>query len=402
VDTDGDGTDELLLGRPGELLSMPADRGASPRSLLGPNQLGVMVPRVHGGDFIVDRTTRTLAIATSGALRFFRFNRFNSVAATGELEQVAEVPMPPASSVAGSGANMRLVLQQAGPRFVGHDAAGGALFTSAPVLAGGQRIGATLIVPGASADVPGQIEWWARLPSPERLIESFLRTLDGEPVVVVTSMPADRFSLFGEKRLRVLPLRGDRTRSGHPPLLAVETGANLWQDAQLFVYDVDGDGRSDLLFGYWKGLKDTTIALEAYLRREDGSFAPRPIKMQFDIEGGDRKQIGVVPAPGRTTGSVLLALSEAGLVTLPLRTLERGRGKLVDVGGARVFPLAAGVTSGGRLGIPAGSQPDRLVLPHERASTLPQVVDLDGDGAREIVVRAPATAAWPVSVLKLH
>lgn len=393
VDAEGDGTDELLLGRPGEISLMPARAGAPLRSLLGPADLGASMSRVRGGYFVLDRATRTLAVATAEALRFFQFGKDDLP------HPAANVALPPASSVIGSGASLRLVLERSGPRFVGHDAEGGALFLSAPELIGQQRIGATLIAPGAAVDAPGPVECWARLPAPERVMESFLRTLDGAPVLIVTAMPADRFSLFGEKRLRVLPLRGDRTRLGHPPLLAVETGANIWQEVVLFVHDVDGDGRADLLLGYWKGLKDSAIALEAYLRREDGSFATRPIKAQFDVEDGDRRQITLAPAPGRESGAVLLALSSEGLLTYPLRTLPRGRGDLVDRRSVRTFARAAGVDTGTQIMVGAGSPPDRVVLSESRKPPVADVVDLDGDGSRELVIRGPATAEWPVSVI---
>ena len=53
---------------------------------------------------------------------------------------------------------------------------------------------------------------------------------------------------FGEKLLRVFFIEGDRTRLGKPPVLAVESHANLWQESQVAATDLNGDGRQDVVF----------------------------------------------------------------------------------------------------------------------------------------------------------
>src|SRR5262249_37676877 len=94
-----------------------------------------------------------------------------------------------------------------------------------------------------------------------------------------------------EKRMRVWLLTADRTRTGKPPVLAVTSNMNLWQDAHWFPRDVDGDGREDLVLGYWKGLKDSRVVLESWMQKADGTFARGQAGPAFAVEKGDRPTI---------------------------------------------------------------------------------------------------------------
>jgi hypothetical protein len=73
--------------------------------------------------------------------------------------------------------------------------------------------------------------------------------LDDEPVLVALTLPADRVSFFGELLLRVFPLRADRSRTGHGPLVAFKSRCNVPQGDTALprFHDLDGDGRPEIL-----------------------------------------------------------------------------------------------------------------------------------------------------------
>jgi hypothetical protein len=131
-------------------------------------------------------------------------------------------------------------------------------------------------------------ECWARLPEAEDLMDRDVVLFDGVPLLVTTTKEAGKLGLLVEKRLRVHPLRADRSRLGVEPLLAVESRMNLWQEPRFSSPDIDGDGRADLAAAYWKGLKDSRLVIDVYLRNEDGSFREKARSTAFDVEDGDR------------------------------------------------------------------------------------------------------------------
>ncbi|MDH3786766.1 MAG: VCBS repeat-containing protein, partial [Acidobacteriota bacterium] len=52
--------------------------------------------------------------------------------------------------------------------------------------------------------------------------------------------------------------------------------------------DVNGDGREDLVIGYWKGLRKSRLVLDAYLRNSGGGFSIAPRTTTLDPKDGDR------------------------------------------------------------------------------------------------------------------
>lgn len=145
-------------------------------------------------------------------------------------------------------------------------------FVTPPEAAGSERVRAHAA--DASTWPPSFEACWGRLPSPERLLDREIVSIDGEPHMIVTTMDATKLEFFGEKRLRVFPLRPDRTRAGVGARLASETGMNLWQSATFLVRDLDGDGRDDLAIAYWKGLRSVKAAIEVRLADGAGGFGP--------------------------------------------------------------------------------------------------------------------------------
>ncbi len=109
------------------------------------------------------------------------------------------------------------------------------------------------------------VECWLRLPGPEMVHDVWYVSIEGEAYAILTTTPSDKLEVFGEKLLRIFPLRSDRTRWGVDPIFAIKTEMNLWQSGPFELVDVSGDGLEDLVFAYWKGLRKARLALDVYL-----------------------------------------------------------------------------------------------------------------------------------------
>jgi hypothetical protein len=238
-----------------------------------------------------------------------------------------------------------------------------------------------------------QVEAWARLPERERVIEAAFLRLEGRPILAVTSRPADKLALFGEKLLRLFPLERDRSRAGVEPLFAVQSRMNLWQGARLTIADVDGDGRDDLVAGYWKGLKNATVVLDAYLRREDGSFDPGPRSTAFDVKEGNKDILGFgadLDGDGRSE----LVLGVAGKLLVFRGQAGKRGADLVERPARWTVPaeslLVADARSGdfGDVDISLGDEGQRILT--VSSSPAPRrAIDLDGDGRKELAWTLP-------------
>lgn len=162
------------------------------------------------------------------------------------------------------------------------------LLATGPRQASGRRLHVSILDPFAPAG-EGVADGWASLPGPELLLESWFGLLDGRPVALVTTRSAEKLSVFAEKRVRIFALeRSDRSRAGSDPLLAFESGANLWQRLLPVIRDVVGDGLDDLVPGNWKGIKDDTLVLESHLQPGAGRPMKAPTRTRFDLDDADR------------------------------------------------------------------------------------------------------------------
>jgi len=382
VDLDGDGDDELLLAR-GDRISVLEDDGDD--------------TWVDGKDALqgiagLERFVRGPLPGRRGAAPLVWFQAVGVLRGYGpepggDWILRAEIPLPVTVEKGAS------AFALSSPEVMAMDAGAGVplLATRPEGWTGADRI-RTVVV--AAEPKPSWAECWCRLPQPERVIDSKVLRFDGKPLLAVTTIPADKLSLFGEKLLRVCPLEADRTRSGKSPLLSVESHINLWQEAEPFATDVNGDGREDLVVGYWKGLKDSTVVLDAYLRRADGSFEPGPKTTSFDVEEADREFVGYghdIDGDGRAD----LVLRAGGRIVFH-PGLPGSSGKRIVDSRARWEVSVTTPPEGGEgkvtIEVRVGSEGMDAHTTDSGSGTI-QLLDVGGDGRTEILVRHPTVDA---------
>jgi len=391
IDLEGDGAEELLLSRPGRVDVLRDD--ASRRWLAGPTLLmadpGLAPqeparpgPRALRGD----GAASVFDVSLLGAARFYGPSADHL---SWDLLHEAALPMEAARDEAG--------LKLTGGRvvYVGRDAGGAPVFASGPQSFGRTRLKTFLIAPApaGAAGGPGtarNAECWSRLAGPESVMEAAYVILDGRPALFVATRPADKLSIFGEKLLRLFLLdEADRSHTGTAPILETESHMNLWQRATPEIVDVDHDGRQDLVVGYWKGLKDSRVMLDVYLRQADQSFSRSPVSTGFDVIHGDRSMV----AYGRDLdgdGTLdLMVRSADSLLIFPGNPASRGGRDLVLPVARWSITLPAsenGDTDDVDFDLQFGSdgQESKLSLSMDESSG-PRPVDLDQDGVPEIL-----------------
>lgn len=375
ADLDGDGADELILYGDARIDEIPLD----PATSLHPVATGAELtaprqdPHIVLGRAAAD--DRSLRVAVLGALRTYRRAGDASARQTGEVEVprrmypragMIDVTSPPLLSI-------------------GIDRGGRPRYASLPEPVGTERMRATILDPDGPPEARS-FEAWARLPEPERVLESDYVRLDGETVMVATTIAADKLSLFGEKRLRVFPLRPDRTRVGAAPLVAVDTGMNLWQGMTPFAADLDGDGHEDLVLGYWKGLKNSIAALDVFPREADGSFGKRHT-FDFEVDEGDKGFLDFgrdLDGDGRPD---LVLRAKGDLVVYPGAPKEKAIARPVETTPSRRVPIPAELGNSGSSSLVFGLGGFQMIRSRANAGT-PRFLDLDGDGRPEALFAA--------------
>lgn len=367
-DLDGDGTDEILLGRRGGLDAWTPQTEA--REIVA----------IPGARFPGDHGAPSGPVAPS-RLHVFEAGRVTSIG-----------PREGAEGFAPRGSMSLPVLVRAGSRSawiytrpfvaVGRSASGGDLLAADPEPVGDERLRVWLAEPEASG--AEAVECWARLPGAERTIDSDFVVIDERPALVVTTMRADKMEFFGEKRLRVFRIEPDRTRTGVAPFLAAATGANLWQSIEARVTDADGDGRDDLVLAYWKGLKDEKVEFEIWSRDAAGRWPSKPVSGTLDVPEGDRSFLAY-GSDLDGDGLPDLLVSGKGSLRIHRGVARARRGLPVESEPTAVLALPEGVESLGSSWVGVGAEGV------EGGSDValffaPRPVDLDGDGIAEIVL----------------
>ena len=326
----------------------------------------------------------TVAAPGFGELKLHRFDR-----ESGRFGSLATVPMPLDAEVRQD--RITLTAQKVLPLEV---EGGQVAYVTPPRPFGKTRLRTMIIHPEAEGSQQ-VVESWSALPEPEDLLEWHHLVLDGRPVLVVLTKTSEKLALFGEKRIRMYGLERDRSRSGFQPLMAADSGMNLWQAGTPWILDVNRDGRSDLVIGYWKGLKNSRVVLEAFLRNEDGTFATKPGTTAFDVEDGDRSFV----AYGRDLNGDglfdLLVAADSRLWLFPGLQSRNGK-KLVNTEAEQVLDVSEiDPERGGSAGVTITIGSGGAGTVQSSALSIPSFLDLDGDGIEDILLVTRGTGKTP-------
>ena len=373
VDLDGDGGEDLVLQRDGELdkIELASDGTATIESLVPDKALG---PSFGG-----PRIAWDAAGAGDTGLRVSLLGGFRTYGRgpDGAFGLRSEIGLP--------------VRVDAGPELfrvrspavhaVGRAASGRMVFASEPEPLGKRRLRTLLLDPDGPAETR-VIESWALFPEAERLVDREFALLRGSPVLILTTTSGDKLSLLGEKALRIYPLGGDRTRAGDAPMFAATTNINLWQEARPTIIDLDQDGRDDLVLAYWKGLKNAIAALEIYRGTAASGFG-KSRSISFEVEGGKKGflEFGAdVDGDGRPD---LILLAGSDLLVYPGTRADQAGDRPVESRPSRRVALPSDLGSEGstELNLDLGG----VALSRKRGLGTPGLLDVDGDGRPEVV-----------------
>jgi hypothetical protein len=289
---------------------------------------------------------------------------------------LGDVDLPVEGRLAGGALRIRQPL----PKPIGVADDGRLFLATRAERVGARRVRSVVLAVPSGGEV-GVSDCWGRLPEAENLLGRHPLWIDGRPMLLLETKPAGKLALFGEKRLRLFALEHDRTRLGFAPVFATTSRMNLWQDASPVLVDVNDDDRPDLVIGYWKGLTGPKVVLDAYLRREDGSFDPTPRTTAFDVKHGDRSLLLYGDdLDGDDRPDLLLRTDEE--LRLHRGLASRRGTKLVARDGLAI-PFAAAAPEAGTTTVGVSSSGD-VDVHVDGGRAEPRLADLDGDFRKEI------------------
>ncbi len=294
------------------------------------------------------------------------------------------------------------------------------LLAIGPEAQGKRRLLTTLVDPdnpgnpsdhGDSVDAEpgggGDGEAWTQFSANERVAQSWYLDVDGRPMLAVAALSADKLGIFEKKKLRVFPLRTDRTRAGSPPALAIDTATRNWYDLGVQVADLDGDGRDDLVVIQPDGLGAKKLVVEAYRGKGNGGFFLTPrrsVVVAPDAAwtyGSDFDGDGLADLVAACGGRVLVfrGSSKKKLVIdkTPYRSFEAT--DLGDVPDPTV-EIHVGDDEGGS--DESGSDEDSDSDSDAPSLGRPWAIDLDGDGRSEILLVGNAGGRAVLRVISLR
>jgi hypothetical protein len=224
---------------------------------------------------------------------------------------------------------------------------------------------------------------WAQLPGRENVDGYRYVALDGRPVLIVTTTEADKIGVFAKQRFRLFPLSADRSRSGQPPSLAFETESHRWFPVDPVLFDLDRDGKQDLVVIQPEGLGGGDLVVDTFFGQGNGRFE-RPHRQKLgDLDarawrfGQDLTGDGV---PDLVTVSKSGLRVFAGTADPRRGLLDRSARQTVDLGGTEE-----------RIGVSVGVGTEGVETETSRSGTLggPYVEDLDGNGRPEVLLFTP-------------
>ncbi|MEM7356169.1 MAG: VCBS repeat-containing protein [Acidobacteriota bacterium] len=257
-----------ILGQPGRIYSLgPTDNGAAqrrPTVLIDDPALDLGLLRRRG---LLRSDQPFLPQPGLGRLEIFQGQN-------GHLQSTRSVDLPLRAERRGQG----LRLSTPPVHLLASPETALPLVAVGPERQGHRRLRTTLIDPNTNGTDDGPPEAWSQLSANERIAQSWYFTVDGRPILAVAALNADKLGIFERKKLRVFPLRTDRTRAGVRPSLEILTATRNWYDISVDIADFDLDGRQDLLVGQPDGLGAKKLAVEVYRGKGNAGFFNTPRK----------------------------------------------------------------------------------------------------------------------------
>lgn len=350
LDLDGDGADEILLGEPGKLWTLGTPGApAAPRPLLEASGFDLRRGRLQAlemgrlrtwkleGGRLVPDADQTLPVRATRERQALRLSSL-------PVAQVGDLPLHAVGPEENGKTRLRTIL-------LGAD---------------GQRT-----------------EAWSQLPGREKVDGARYIALDGRPALIVTTSDADKIGIFAEQRFRLFLLSADRTRSGQPPSLAFETATNRWFPVDTVVLDLDRDGRQDLVVLQPEGLGGGDFVIDTFFSQGNGRFErPRRLKLN-NLEarswryGEDVTGDGVADLVTVSKTGLRVFAGIAGTADPRKDLLDRRPRQTVDIGDAQETVTVS---------IGAGNEGADLQSSRTGLLGGPQLVDLDGDGSKEVLL----------------
>ncbi|MCP3963454.1 MAG: VCBS repeat-containing protein [bacterium] len=371
IDVAGDGSRRVILGEPGILYSLDRQaEGSRPRKILEAAGFDLSVLARRG---LLRPDRPLLPQPRLGRLDVFHLGVGGATAAAG-----ADLPMR-ARRVPGG-----LRLWTPPVHLLASDGAA-TLVAVGPEAQGKRRLLTTLIDLDAAEPETAPVEVWCQLSANERIAQSWYLSIDGRPALAVAALDADKLGLLEKKKLRVFPLRADRTRAGSPPALEIQTATRHWYPLGVHVSDLDLDGREDLVVVQPDGLGAKKLVIEAYRGKGNGGFFRTP-----------RRSVLTAPEARWTFGHDFDGDGVGELVTLDddarlrvFRGLPESKKLVVEKQARWSFEVRNLADSSGiALTIHLGE--GEIDSDTEYDHSGPRVADFDGDGRAEILLRAEA------------
>ncbi len=272
VDLTGDGAAELLVGEHGRIFLLSGE--GKLETLL--EEPGVDLRGRVRGPFAASKSPASeLIVAAVG-----RVGRYILEGGEAGLRKVEEVRTPVLPSRQDHWLRLASPLVFAVPR---PEAAGGFTYLVGPQSVGDRRLRTLVLDLGGPSNGPVG-ERWSRLPSPETVEESVYAVLDGEIVLLVTTVQADKRGIFEKEKFRVLRLSEDRSRAGATPILEVVSRTRNWYHTGMGVHDVDSDGYDDIVLVQPKGLGGGKVVVEAFMGSGAGRFDKATRRTTLEVE----------------------------------------------------------------------------------------------------------------------